>query len=172
MHKHQKYLKKVKTVLLTFNVNFVEYDGDIEGIKHFSVGAAPSNAEAIRIQKIHQFVFLPIHPSGVRSMEDVLDVLHEASHLILNDFTKGEDCGVAQLELALARRISPHVQEAVERSQRHHYVWGGDPYEKMRSGKDWRKGIWKVKRVLKKFLGNTLKDRDWSFLLEIPKVTP
>lgn len=74
------------------------------------------------------------------------DILHEASHLILEDIKSSEDKGLAQLELLLSFVVSRKLWLFVSKSQEEDYFWDMG-YDKVQQTLDWYSGIRKAMKV-------------------------
>ncbi len=73
------------------------------------------------------------------TVENVLYVLHEAAHVILNDFSRDENEGLAQVELLLAWMISKPLWKWLFISQRDNYHWEVS-YDYVRRSQSWKNG--------------------------------
>lgn len=77
----------------------------------------------------------------------VCDVLHEAAHIILNDYNRGEDEGVAQVELILSFLVCQRLWKRMVAIHRDVYSWDME-YEDLTKSKRWLRGEEKALRVI------------------------
>lgn len=116
------------------------------------VGEVVNNARAIRIRnrpdtsQVTKLIFLDSKGSFSMDQENLVsgtpkahtafDIIHEASHLILNDFRSKEERGISQFDLLLAMYVSQDFFGYVELLHKEFY----DDYEKTKNSEIWKIG--------------------------------
>lgn len=117
-------------------------------------GYGPGDAQALAFpkqkgNKLDSLILFPRYGGASPNISVVLDVLHEAAHLILNDEENDEDRGVAQVELALSLLCSPLLFKRMIKLQNEFYVWNSE-YEDIIQSKTWHQGHLLAKKVVGK----------------------
>ncbi len=106
-------------------------------------GSAPSDAQAMVFEKrkdfAASFIVFERYKTKTPGLEVAVDIIHEAAHIITQDVTLDEDKGVAQLELALSRRVSDRMFVNLVKIHNEVYTWDV-PYEELIQTTGWGKG--------------------------------
>lgn len=144
--------KKLKSLLDDFGILVAElHSGDMVSPYSTNIpsfGSPPSDATAFRFNRnepARGIVFIPKLRRKTPHMELVLDIVHEAAHLILNDIENDEDRGIAQVELGLALNVSIKVFKSLVHFHNSVYEWNMDYLECVRS-KSWKLGFQRAKK--------------------------
>lgn len=115
----------------------------------FETGDSMGRDAVASIIGSRKFVFIYMDFEA-QTWNTMLNCLHEMAHLLTSQFDLFEEQeGVAQVELMLAKLVSPKVYDYVIKAHEEEYSYIGLP--RLKRTKKWKAGVERAKRVLFQF---------------------
>lgn len=147
--------KSVKNLLEDFHIQLAQTESMNYGLTDLPLfGYGPGDAQALAFpkqkgNKLDSLILFPHYREETPTVSVVMDILHEAAHLILNDEENDEDRGVAQVELALSLLCSPLLFKEMIELHNSFYVWN-EEYGSIIHTKTWHQGHLLAKKAVSK----------------------